>query len=601
MKLIIILLFILVLGADGIQSKSDTDSPHHQWKEVDTSSNSLHSFVVAFEPNLEGVAILENLILSEISNIDSPNYGNHLSIDEVNEIVQVPIKIRRDWIQYLKERQITCNDLYDSLKCYGRVQRIDSVFQTKIHSFQNYRTRRVIRTSLAPYKIPEELEGSVFIDGLTNRLPFTYERKRDVVAHPIVDSGSVAREVMERMYSLYPTFVGNNSNVSVGAMEFEDTGNVDGFDNHTMLMAQKANGIPINPITPDHLIGQNGNMPDAESDLDVQVMYWAASDAELYYETSKHWMYSWAIDFFNREDVPEVVSLSWGWSETEQCTLVHCNGTDSQTYLNMTNYQFLKIVARGITIVVASGDAGSPGRTNEVCESNNGPNGWNHINAVFPGGSPWVLSVGATYVVASDVTFDYQTPICADTKGVTCASGLTEQSTTFEMTQWTSGAGFDHWDPTPAWQTVEVKAYLNSGVEFPDAKYFNRYGRAYPDISAFGHNCITRSVFLGWENADGTSCASPIIAGGIANLNGFLKSLRNDSSATLGFVNPLLYKMGREMPSAFNDVLVGNSSCTEAACCGPQFGFVATEGWDAASGWGTPNYEQMKRYIQLKL
>jgi subtilase family serine protease len=591
-------IFLITLCAIGGSAYSDLEVPKPQWREVKAIGNSLHSFVVALEPNYEGVECLQNLILSEFSNPSSPKYGRYLPIDQINQMVGAPIEVRERVISELGALEITCNDFYDSLRCYGTIGQIDRVFGTDIRTFEHESTGRLIRTSIVPYQIPDSIQSDVvFVDGLSNRLPHTSDLKRNVKAHPTVDPGSVSREVLERMYSLYPTFVGSEWNVSVGAMEFEDTGNPDGFDNHTMLVSQTANGVPINPITPAHLVGQNGKIPDGESDLDVQVMYWAASDAELWYETSDHWMYSWAVDFFNRRDVPEVVSLSWGWSETQQCTIAPCNGTTSQIYVNMSNIQFMKIVARGITIVVASGDAGSPGRTNEACQSSKTPYGYNHINPVFPGGSPWVLSVGATYVVASDAKFDYKTPICASTKDVTCANGLTEQSTTFEMTQWTSGAGFDHWDSTPSWQAVEVKSYLNSGVEFPDSKYFNQYGRAYPDISAFGHNCITRSSFFGWENADGTSCASPIIAGGIANLNGFAKSIRNDPSFTLGFVNPLLYRMGREMPEAFNDVVVGNSSCTEGMCCGSQFGFVATKGWDVVSGWGTPNFEQMKIYL----
>ena len=59
----------------------------------------------------------------------------------------------------------------------------------------------------------------------------------------------------------------------------------------------------------------------------------------------------------------------------------------SEQYVQRSNTEFLKIAARGVSIIVASGDAGSPGRTGEGCQ--------NGINAVFPGSSPWVTSVGA--------------------------------------------------------------------------------------------------------------------------------------------------------------------------------------------------------------
>jgi subtilase family serine protease len=534
-----------------------------QWTSVGTNGYSLHRFTIALHPNYEGVRKLEHLILTELSNIDSPNYGTYLSIDEVNTMTAAPQKVRNHNIKWLGSHNIGCKDYYDNLVCVGLTSKINEVFRTDIKKHINSETSHTVRISLKPYAIPQELEGVAFVDGLSNALRPHFSPKTNVKAHPTVDSGYVALEVMSRMYNLNPTFTD-----------------------------QVGNGVPQNPISPEHLIGQNGKISDGESNLDVQVMYWAASNAELWYETSNTWMYSWAVDFVNRADVPEVVSVSWGWSELDQCAIAKCNGTDAQQYVALANVQFAKIVARGTTIVVAAGDAGSPGRTNEGCSSEKNGEYWNHINPVFPGGSPWVLSVGATYVVAADVSFDYQTPICSEDK-VKCAMGLEEQGITFEMTQWTSGSGFDHWDPTPVWQAKEVSDYLTSGVELPDVQYFNANGRAYPDIAAFGHNCVTHSWF-GWNGADGTSCSSPIIAGGIANLNAFQKSR---GLPTLGFVNPLLYKMGREMPSTFNDITVGNSTCTEGECCGPQYGFVASKGWDPVGGLGTPNYEQMKKWL----
>ena len=113
-------------------------------------------------------------------------------------------------------------------------------------------------------------------------------------------------------------------------------------------------------------------------------------------------------------------------------------------------------------------------------------------------------------------------------------------------------------------------------------------------MSAFGHNCIINVASKDWGNVDGTSCSTPVFAGVISNLNGYQKSR---GKPVLGFVNPLLYKMYGENSNTFNDVLVGNSSCTEAMCCGQDFGFLATNGWDLVSGLGTPNVEEMKKYL----
>lgn len=58
----------------------------------------------------------------------------------------------------------------------------------------------------------------------------------------------------------------------------------------------------------------------------------------------------------------------------------------------------------------------------------------------------------------------------------------------------------------------------------------------------------------------------------------------------LGFLNPLLYKVAKSSPKAFNDVTEGDNHCTEDGCKKCKTGFGATQGWDAASGLGTPNF-----------
>jgi len=61
--------------------------------------------------------------------------------------------------------------------------------------------------------------------------------------------------------------------------------------------------------------------------------------------------------------------------------------------------------------------------------------------------------------------------------------------------------------------------------------------------------------------------------------------------AKLGWLNPLIYKLGASN-SPFNDVVDGgNNYCDEAG------GFSAARGWDAATGWGTLNYGLMKQQM----
>lgn len=551
----------------------------------------IKEFTIALYQNADGVQKLHDTILNEISNPNSANYGSYLSPEEIGRMVGAPESDRAKVTRHMENNDFDCVDNYDAIKCSGPITTIDRVFKTQTKRF-DYPSGGYVMTSIVPYTVPRNLPV-VFIDGLCNS-PYAlhdsnHKRFRfSMNSASNVDPGMVTREVVSRMYGLYPTFSG--SNVSVCAVEFFASKYGDGFSNRSLIADQKANGVPANPIPPERTIGNLRN-PDTESSLDVQTMYWAASDAELWYETTDMWMYQWANDFANRRFNPEVVSLSWGWSELDQCTLVECLNETSKQYVTRANVEFSKIVARGTTIVVAAGDAGSPGRTNEGCGSSMNDGYWNHVNPVFPGGSPWVLSVGATYVTQSDNSVEYQTQVC--TGNNRCAVGVDEAGTTFSETGWTSGSGFTHWDVTPSWQSAQVKSYISSGVRLPDSKYFNAKGRAYPDIAGFGHNCL---IYMGgaFQPVDGTSCASPVIAGGIANLNAFQKSR---GKPILGFANPLIYKAFSDSPSAFYDVTRGNSACTEMTCCNHQFGFEATKGWDPISGVGTPNFEALKRWL----
>lgn len=76
----------------------------------------------------------------------------------------------------------------------------------------------------------------------------------------------------------------------------------------------------------------------------------------------------------------------------------------------------------------------------------------------------------------------------------------------------------------------------------------------------------------------GTSAATPAVGGVIALINDALIAA---GKPTLGFLNPWLYGGGYK---AWTDILSGSSY----GCDTP--GFLAAAGWDAVTGYGTPNF-----------
>jgi len=161
----------------------------------------------------------------------------------------------------------------------------------------------------------------------------------------------------------------------------------------------------------------------------------------------------------------------------------------------------------------------------------------------------------------------------------------------------------------PSYQRQAVEAYLKNAEVLPPSHLYNASRRALPDVAALSNNLI----LLYEESGDvavlasGTSVASPIFTGVMAHL---VSLSRQKRGAPLGFLNPLLYKMQREAPDAFNDVTEGNNRCNRNVAGNKKFhgcpstckyGFNATEGWDAATGLGTPNAGNMLKYLETLL
>jgi len=389
-------------------------------------------------------------------------------------------------------------------------------------------------------------------------------------------SGYVAREVMAKLYNV--TYSSVQHGASVCAVEYQNAG---GFSQADLEQQQQLNDQQEKPIS--HIVGTNQGVM-LETQLDVQMMSQVADGVDVWFWGGKQWLYSFAVNFLNASKLPDVLSMSWGWSSRQQCSIGTCTGNmTSSKYIQRVNIEYLKMGLRGVTVTVSSGDAGAPGRTNEGCLLRQ-PQA-RAVNPAFPGSSPYITSVGATYIVPGNRTASWSSPLC---RQYGCVWGMEERTCNYNETGWTAGGGFAIYNETrPSWQHEMVEKYLASGAKMP--KHFQRNGRGYPDVAAVGHNC---PVVSGGQimAVDGTSCSSPVFAALIALLNDYQVSR---GKPKLGFVNPVLYKMA----ATFNDITVGNNWCTEMQCCNSSFGYEAAKGWDPVTGLGTPNFGKMVEWL----
>lgn len=224
---------------------------------------------------------------------------------------------------------------------------------------------------------------------------------------------------------------------------------------------------------------------------------------------------------------------------------------------------FAQLGARGVTLLFASGDDGVG--TNGSCISNNGTSLPTFLPE-FPSSCPYVTSVGATHAFSPEVVaFDAHNGFA-------------------------SGGGFSSLFPRPAYQNGVVDAYVQS-LDGDFAPYFNAAGRGYPDIAAQGQRFVT--VWNGTQVLlDGTSASTPTAAAVIALVNDALLAA---GRPPMGFLNPWLYAGGH---AAFNDVVSGSAIGCKGL--GSGLGFPAKEGWDAVTGFGTPDFGAILERLGLE-
>jgi len=322
------------------------------------------------------------------------------------------------------------------------------------------------------------------------------------------------------------------------------------FTTADLTMFQSNCSVPN--IAVDTIIGGNEETASVEASLDIQYIKAVAPSVPLtLVHLPQYSILDWANQITSLADPPLVHSVSYGNDETQQ---------SGPGYMFSVNTAFMKAGVQGMSILFASGDEGVCGRENCGEQS-----AFPHIVQFlpyFPASSPYITAVGGT---------DFLGKVVGD-----------------EQVWARGGGGFSNTFDIPAYQQEAVAGYkARSDANLPNQSLWNATGRGFPDISALGgqKNKFCVAADGEWNGVSGTSASTPVVAGIFARLNGLRLAA---GKPALGFLNPFIY----QNPSAFFDVKVGVNDGNPAGAQGLG-GFTATEGWDAATGLGTPNYDAL--------
>jgi tripeptidyl-peptidase-1 len=515
-----------------------------------------------------------------------------LTVEKINNIVAAPVEERQMLKNWLASYGVvSVEDRGDALKFEATAQQAENLFNTNLYVFVNKRNGQSVVRQAGEISIPEQFTSVIVTVSGVADFPVPKKEKEPkknpdtVVVDPPQDEDTlkVVPYVIDNLYGIPFTYT-TYPNSSIGLIEFQ---NNEGFKASDLSYFQTQNNLPQVPVS--KIIGPYHNQSaNAESSLDVQYGSSIAINASVWFWTNTGWLLEFVNDFVNYPQVPYVISMSWGWTENQQCSITSCLGLSNEEYVAQVNAEFQKIGLRGVTIFAASGDQGAPGDANPHCVNKAEP-----ISPLFPAASPFLTAVGATML--QQETLVAAPPIC---NTYTCANvtlGSPEVTCSYPTALITSGGGFSFYSSMPSWQSTAVNAYIKAQTAtLPPQQYWNASNRAVPDVSALGHDYLIRNNGV-WMDVDGTSCSTPVWAGMATLLNDWLLS---NNKAPLGFLNPLLYQLGAQS-GYFFDVTVGNNKCTESSCC--QYGYSAAPGWDATSGLGTPNFQNILNYVKNNL
>ncbi|KAI9431520.1 subtilisin-like protein [Lactarius indigo] len=558
----------------------------HAWKAVPIEWESLGAppvgttidFRIALKPNNEDVVIDA---LHNVSNPRHPKYGAHLSKDQVSKLLAPhpgTLELVRSWLEHhgvLSSFSVTQSGNW--LKLIGLpLSQADNLLGASFQLYRHIDTNDTILRTLS-YALPDVLHTHV-----QTITPTTYfGPPRTQRQAPRMRPGGVteAQAKPESKELARVTSIGDDGSDGDGGDDDDDDDDV-----APSYMRWLYNTLGYEPKAADRnalgIVGFNGDYPspqdlelfmeefrtdgeDAfftvlqinggeydsaepgiESSLSIQYAEaMSYPTRNTFYSVGGNWddaLMNWLHYVVDLEDIPQTLSTTYGIDEvkvpldyaTTACTL------------------FARLGLRGVSVLYSSGDDGV-GDGDCLVKDSSGNHRVQFI-PLFPASCPWLTVVGGT------------------------------TSHTPEIAASISGGGFSNIFPRPDYQDFAVPFYLYIiGNRYNG--FYSTEGRGYPDIAAQAFHCgiIVDGEFM---HKDGTSCATPTVAGIVALLNDYRLS---KGKTPLGFLNYWLYDPDSGL-RGLNDITSGSNPG-----CGTD-GFPAIIGWDPVTGLGSLDFSKLE-------
>lgn len=489
--------------------------------------------------------------LDDLANFESPNYAQWLTREQIAEFTAPTDETIANVKAWLAEAGIANSAISQTSADWMTVEvplsSAESLLNTKYNVYKDTVTgSRLVRTP--GYSIPQALHEHIdtiqptttFGRGFAPALEETVDDALLLTGRNAAsDCATTAAAPCIRDFYHVDYTAANKSFASVTEFGSRSASQSD----LQTYAKQLDNGDSIPPFKVINVGEDNSGKNNLESALDTQAIGSLTSPNPGYLFSAVSSFSDGLLkitDYLNNHaNPPSTVSTSYSIHESSA----------SSKYATRICDEFMKAGSRGVSVFFSTGDYGT-GDKNQTCKD---------YVPHYPVVCPYVTGVAAT----------------------TIQSDGSEVVAVWKNGR-ASGSGFSKLFDQPDYQKSDVSKWLAKTPKNIKDK-IRQDGRAYPDVSMVG-SAVGVVLDGAAHHATGTSASSPFFASFITLINDYRVS---QGKATLGFINPRLYT-DSAVRAAFNDVTEGHNGG-----CGTD-GFTATEGWDGASGLGTPNFTKLR-------
>jgi kumamolisin len=435
------------------------------------------------------------------------------------------------------------------LRLSGTVKDVSGAFGVSLNDYKHDKLGS-FHARTGPIMIPSELEGTVTgVFGFNNHRMLRRHLTKPVAMKPKPSAATNPSWFYPpELATLYDFPAGTGQGQCIALLEFGggvEAASITAYFKELKITPPQVLTIPVDNVSTDPT-----SDPDSTGEvmLDIDVAGSLAPQATIavYFSTfdEKGMVDAISAVIDDKQNDPSVVSCSWGFDENQpfQNSILW-----TPAAIETIGESFLAAAQLGITVCVSTGDDGSEAQIQD---------GHAHVN--YPATDPSVLAVGGTTLhstsgsspaIASEVVWN-------DGPG----SG--------------TGGGISDYVPRPSWQSANVvPVSINPG---------NFAGRGIPDVAADADPDTGYRTYSGGQFSvvGGTSASAPLWAALILLCNEQL-------GARVGNFNALLYStIGPG--NVLHDITQGNNDT------GGNLGvWNAGPGWDACTGWGTPDGQKL--------